>query len=332
MSLSRILSALAAAGTLLLTDGPPGIGTPASAEPLSSVVEVTASVPADARTAPTLGTERSGSGVVIDDDGLVATIGYLILEAGSVTVGVADGRVVPAEVVAYDHGSGFGVLRTLVPPGVPAIEIGASGELAAGDGVLVAPHGGRERSLPALVTDRRDFAGYWEYLLENAIFTAPPHPQFGGAALINGSGQLVGVGSLLVPDAARAEGGSVPGNMFVPVDALTAVLGELISRGRSRRGNRPWLGLHSEILRGRLFVARVMRSGPAWAAGVRAGDLVLGVGESPVADLADFYRKVWAYGEPGVEVPLQVLQGNAPRRLTIRSRDRYDWLKLRPDH
>lgn len=332
MSLSRILSALAAAGTLLLADGPPKVGTPAWGETLSSVVEVTARVPTDARTAPTLGTERGGSGVVIDDDGLVATIGYLILEAEAVTIGVADGRTVPAEVVAYDHGSGFGVLRTLVPPGVPAIELGTAGELAAGDGVLVAPHGGRERSLPVLVTDRRDFAGYWEYLLENAIFTAPPHPQFGGAALIDGSGRLVGVGSLLVPDAARGREGIVPGNMFVPVDQLTAVLGELISRGRSRRGNRPWLGIHSEILRGRLFVARVARSGPAWAAGVRAGDLVLAVGDSPVADLADFYRKVWAYGEPGVEVPLQILQGNAPRRLTIRSIDRHDWLKLHPNH
>lgn len=324
---SGALAVMAAAGLALQAGGSAGV-----AGPLSPVVRVAATVPGDARTAAALGTEREGNGVVIDDGGLVVTIGYLVLEADSVTVST-DGRgTVPARVVAYDHGSGFGVLRTVGAPGVPAMELGRSRDLRPGDEVRVSVFGGQGGGMPALVVDRRDFAGYWEYLLEDAIFTAPPVVQFGGAALVDEGGRLVGVGSLIVPNAAMRDDGLIPGNMFVPIDALTAVLGDLISRGRSSRSDHPWLGIHSEELRGRLFVARVAPSGPAWAAGVRPGDMILGVGGSPVGGLADFYRKVWARGGPGVEVPLQLLQGNTTRVLTIRSMDRYKWLKLNPSY
>lgn len=330
---SGALAVMTAAGLALQAGGSTGVaGPPVSGGPLSPVVRVAATVPADARTAAALGTGREGNGVVIDDDGLVVTIGYLVLEADSVTVSTGGGRTVPAKVVAYDHGSGFGVLRTVGAPGVPAMELGRSRDLRPGDEVLVSAFGGQGGGMPALVVDRRDFAGYWEYLLEDAIFTAPPVAQFGGAALVDEGGRLVGIGSLIVPNAAMRNDGLIPGNMFVPIDALTAVLGDLISRGRSSRNNHPWLGIHSEELRGRLFVARVAPSGPAWAAGVRSGDMILGVGGSPVSGLADFYRKVWAHGEPGVEVPLQLLQGNTTRVLTIRSMDRYKWLKLYPSY
>lgn len=332
MNRFRILSVLAAASVALSQ-----LGAPVHAEQqvpqkvLSSIVQISATVPAEARTAQTLGTVRGGSGVVIDDEGLVVTIGYLILEAESVMVTTEHGAV-PANVVAYDHDSGFGLVRTVRPPGVPRMELGLSRHLRVGKHALVSGFGGSNRVMPAAVVDRRDFAGYWEYLLEDAIFTSPLYPQFGGAALIDEKAHLVGIGSLMVPNAATRGDNMVPGNMFVPIDALTAVLGDLISRGRSSRNNRPWLGVYSEVLRGRLFVARVVRSGPAWLAGVRPGDMVLGVGDSPVSGLADFYRKVWAYGDPGVEVPLQLLQGNTPRRVTIRSRDRYDWLRLSPSY
>lgn len=332
MNRFRVLSVLAAASVAFSQPGPSAQATqPAPQKMFSSIVQISATVPAEARTAQTLGTERGGSGVVIDDEGLVVTIGYLILEADSVTVTTEHGAV-PAKVLAYDHDSGFGLLRTVRPPGVPPMELGVSRNLRAGRHVLVSASGGRNRVMPAVVVDRRDFAGYWEYLLEDAIFTSPPYPQFGGAALIDDKARLVGIGSLIVPNAATRGDEMVPGNMFVPIDALTEVLGDLISRGRSSRDNRPWLGLYSEVLRGRLFVARVVRSGPAWSAGVRAGDMVLGVGDDPVSGLADFYRKVWAFGGPGAEIPLQLLQGNTPRRITIRSMDRYDWLRLRPSY
>ena len=263
-----------------------------AAEHFKAIVKVTSTIPGEARTASTLGTTREGTGVVLDSDGLIVTVGYVILEASSVEVETADGRKIPAEIVAYDHDTGFGVLKAASPPGVKPLELGSSQALKQKQQVLVASYGGAAAAMGAFVVDRRDFAGYWEYLLENAIFTSPPFAQFGGAALIDSEGKLVGIGSLIVPNALVQDGGMLPGNMFIPIDALKPILGDLIAKGRSSNKNRPWLGLYSEMFRGRLFVSRVPESGPAWAAGIRPGDMVLGVAGKPVTDLADFYRKV----------------------------------------
>ena len=326
--LSCLAAAVIAAAAAAAAQEPP----PGPDRLLSSIVGISAKVPADARTAGSLGTERDGSGAVIDDDGLVVTVGYLILEASSATIETAGGATLPAEILAYDHDTGFGLLRARGDIGARPLPLGSSGGLEEGEPVLAASHGGRDGVLPAFVVDRREFAGYWEYLLDDAIFTAPPHARFGGAALVDRGGRLVGIGSLIVPNAMEREDAVVPGNMFIPIDALKPILGDLLVRGRSARGGRPWLGLHSEAVRGRLFVASVPRSGPAWRAGIRPGDMVLGVAGAPVQGLADFYRKVWALGGPGVAVPLQVLRGSTPRTLEVRSADRRDWLKLRPGH
>jgi len=306
--------------------------TPGTAEPdtdavFAAVVKVATRVPADARTAGTLGPEREGSGVVIDGSGLVLTIGYLMLEAESAEITLAGGRTVPARIVAYDHDTGFGLLRANAPLGVKPAALGKSADIGLRDRVLVAPFGGAPMALPALVVGRRAYAGSWEYLLEDAIFTSPPHPSFGGAGLFDETGRLVGIGSLIVGDAAGPDQ-QIPGNMFVPIDRLTPILGDLLERGRSAAPRRPWLGLASEEVHGRLFVTRVSKGGPAAAAGIEPGDMVIGVGGEPVTGLADFYRKVWARGEAGVAVPLDVLHGVAIRPVTVNSIDRYQWLKM----
>lgn len=293
----------------------------------SAIVKVATKVPGDARTARTLGAEREGSGVVIDSSGLVLTIGYLMLEAESAEITLADGRTMPASVIAYDHDTGFGLLRASQELGVTPVKLGRSGDVAPRDRVLVAPYGGAPVAMPALVVGRRPYAGSWEYLLEDAIFTSPPHPSFGGAGLFDLEGRLVGIGSLIVGDAAEP-GEQMPGNMFVPIDRLTPILGDLLESGRSSAPRRPWLGLSSEELRGRLFVLRVAEGGPAASAGIEAGDMVIGVGGVPVAGLADFYRKVWAQGEAGVSVSLDVLHGMTVRPVTVKSIDRYRWLRL----
>ncbi|MGB0630284.1 MAG: S1C family serine protease [Alphaproteobacteria bacterium] len=303
-----------------------------AAEHFKAIVKVTSTVPGEARTAATLGTTREGTGVVLDSEGLIVTVGYVILEASSVEIETADGKTIPAETLAYDHDTGFGLLRSATAPGVKPLELGSSKDLAQKQPVLVAAHGGAVNAIGAFVVDRRDFAGYWEYLLDDAIFTSPPFAQFGGAALIDAGGKLVGIGSLIVPNALERDGGALPGNMFIPVDALKPILGDLIAKGRSSKKNRPWLGLYSEMFRGRLFVSRVPESGPAWAAGIRPGDMVLGVARKPVTDLADFYRKVWALGDPGVDVPLLVLRGSKPAEMTVTSTDRYKWLRLKPTY
>jgi serine protease Do len=295
---------------------------------LEAVVKVNATVPADARSARTLGPEREGSGVVIDGDGLVLTIGHLILEAESAEITLPGGRKVAAEPIAYDHPSGFGLLRAREPLSVRPLELGSAGDLGPRSRVLVASHGGSEMAGGAVVVARRAFAGSWEYLLEQAIFTAPPHPAFGGAALIGPDGKLLGIGSLVVPDAG-GPGQPIPGNMFVPIDLLKPILADLLTRGRTQGPGRPWLGLSTDELRGKLFVNRVSRGAPAFEAGIQPGDMVVGVNGQPVEDMADFYRKVWALGNAGTTIPLDVLQGVAVKRITVKSMDRHDWLKVR---
>ena len=325
-NISRIVAGLFALASIL-------VAPPVSAQSLnvdqvlSAVVKVSAEVPADARTARVLGTQREGSGVVIDDNGLVLTVGYLILESMGAQITAADGRTVPAKFVAYDHDSGLGLLRATKPLGVKPLPLGESTAMNEKDRVLVASFGGRRAAIGAFVVSRRDFAGSWEYLLENAIFTTPPHVAFGGAALIDPKGSLVGIGSLIVPNAQNNET-ALPGNMFIPIDALKPILGDLLARGRSSTGPRPWLGVYPEEHQGRVFVVRVPPGGPGANAGLEPGDIILGVGDKPVTGLADYYRKIWSLGKAGITVPLTILRNSAPGQVKVKSIDRYDWLKM----
>jgi S1-C subfamily serine protease len=295
---------------------------PASVEDLvTAVVRINTHITPDGRTVQGLGREREGSGILIDADGLVLTIGYLMVEAYAAEVVDNNGRTVPANVVGYDHETGFGLLRTIEPLKLKPMPLGKSADVREGDPVLIASFGG-----PAMV--KREFAGSWEYLLDEALFTAPPHPAWSGAALISREGKLVGVGSLIVGDAARG-GDKVPGNMFVPIDRLAPILGDLIAAGRTAGAGRPWLGLNTEALRGRLFVSRVTPGGPAEKAGIKSGDVIVGVSGEEAKSLADFYRKVWAQGTAGATVALDVLQDSQVRRFEVKSINRLDHLKLK---
>ena len=297
---------------------------------LQAVVKVHTRVPAEARTARGLGTEREGSGVIIAKDGLIVTIGYLILEAIEIEVVDHRGRTRPAEFVGYDHDSGFGLIRMRDAGGAEPLEFGDSAKLAERQPVMVATFAGAKDAIPAVVVSRREFAGYWEYLLDKAIFTSPPHYNWGGAALIGADGRLLGIGSLIVGDAVKGE--QVPGNMFVPIDLLKPIMGDLLTKGRAARRPKPWLGMHTEEVRGRVFVIRVTAAGPAEKAGIEPGDIVIGIGDAGVSSMADLYRKVWALGKAGVEVPLKILHGADVQELVVHSADRYQFLKLRPSY
>ena len=294
---------------------------------LAAVVSVTAVVPADARTAQVLGTKRTGSGAVIDGNGLILTIGYLVLEARKVAIAGDDGRWIPADIVAYDHATGLGLIRAIEPPEAIPLVLGNSLNLDEQDPVLVVSRGDQRSVLAAQIVARRDFAGPWEYLLENAIFTSPPHPYFGGAVLLGPDGALLGIGSLMVQDAVGS-GHPSPGNMFVPIDRLKPILADLLTVGRSTETQRPWLGIFTEERQGHLWVTRIAPDGPAEAAGIRVGDMIFRVADKPVVRMADFYREVWALGGPGIDVPLNVRRGNESIEILVHSRDRYDWLKL----
>jgi S1-C subfamily serine protease len=291
---------------------------------LQSVVMVHAEVPEDAFTAPVLGTERIGSGVVISNDGLVLTIGYLITEASSIWLTTGSGGVVPGHALAYDQTTGFGLILPLGRLDVPALQRGSSTSLDIGDDAIVIGHGGLAHSLNAKIIARREFAGYWEYLLDEALFTAPPHPQWGGTALLGPDGRLVGVGSLLVQEAVSGE--TFDANMFVPIDLLEPILDDMVQLGQPATSPRPWLGLYATEVQGRLVVGGLAQGGPAHRAGIRLGDFVTEVAGQPVSNLAELFRRVWSIGPAGTDIPLTLARGEAPRRVRVHSANRNDFL------
>jgi serine protease Do len=294
-----------------------------------AVVGVKVKALANARSARTLGTERTGSGVLFGTQGLVVTIGYLVLEADQVEITTTRGLTMPATVVGYDHATGFGLLRPIGRLDMKPIRLGASEKVESLDRVLVATGADEESLSVATVVSKRQFAGYWEYLIDGAIFTSPPRPDFGGAALINKDGELVGIGSLFVMDA-HTKGERLPGNMFVPIDLLKPVLDEIIATGRQKGGTRPWIGLNSVEEDGRLKVIRVSSDSPAERAGIEAGDIVLSLGGKKIESHADFYRRLWSSGAPGVEVTLKVLKGSEVVDVKVRSIDRAENIRKKP--
>ena len=283
----------------------------------------------DARSNATLGSERAGSGVIIDERGYILTIGYLVIEADAIEITTAQGKTSPATLAGYDHATGFGLLRATLPLDVKPIDLGASAALAPREPVLVAPHGGRELVNLAYVVSTRPFAGSWEYLLDSAIFVSPPNFAWAGSALISREGKLVGIGSLLVRDSEEA-GTVLPGNMFVPIDLLKPILADLIPQGRAAGPVRPWLGMATEEVQGRLFVTRVSPEAPADNAGVRRGDIVIGVGADPVSSHVEFYRKLWSLGPAGTDVPLKLLQGASVKEIKLHSIDRMEYFRAKP--
>jgi S1-C subfamily serine protease len=302
-------------------------GSDATPEPGDAVVKLSIKALPGARTADTLGTEREGTGIVIDDRrGLILTIGYLVLEAESILVMTRGSRIYPATVAGYDHASGFGLVRVASGLDSPAIALGDSSSVRELHTTTVVSHGGAGGHSAAAVVARRRFTGWWEYMIEDAIFTSPPRYEHSGAGLLDDNGRLVGIASLWVSDALEI-GAAFPGNMFVPIDLLKPLLDDLVSTGRSRGPARPWLGVYSEQHEGHLFVSRTLPGSPAERAGLERGDVILGVAGETIGGQSDFYDKLWSSGEAGCDVMLQVLHEKAVRQVVVRTADRMDYLR-----
>jgi S1-C subfamily serine protease len=295
-------------------------------EILKAVVKIRAVIPSDARTAPFLGTEREGNGILIDSAGYILTIGYLILESRTVEIIDLENNVVEAEYIGYDYDTGFGLIRAVKLLDVEPLKLGSSAELKQGDPALVAGHMGSEDVVGVRVVQRGEFVGSWEYLLDNAIYTTPPYQNFAGAALIGPDGSLLGIGSIYTR-LNVAGFGSIPANMFVPIDLLKPILDDLKTAGRSRKPQRPWLGVFTEESHGRIFITRLIPGGPGEKGQLQAGDMILKVAQQPVKGQADFYRKVWDLGNAGVKVPISILRETEIKDVTVNSIDRYQLLK-----
>ncbi len=343
LALAVCLLASAGGAGLARAESPPGVAAPANAvlarieqrkvaltRANAAVVGVEVVAVEDARSIATLGRVREGSGVVIGDDGLVLTIGYLILEADHVDVVEGSGRRVPARVVAYDLASGFGLLQALAPLSVASVPLGNSSAITGNEPLMIAS-GGEDGDLSlARMVSRRPFSGYWEYYIDGALFTAPARTDQGGAGLFNADGELVGIGSLVVGDAAGIDAPPVRGNMFVPVDLLKPILGELRTRGSARASVRAWLGLNCVEDGGHVRVARVTPDSPAEEAGLQPGDFVLAIDGTAVSDLASLYKTLWHDERAERNVVLDVRRGAEMLHLKARAVDRMKTLR-RPE-
>ena len=290
-----------------------------------SVVKLTVKTVPDARSARSLGPQREGTGVVIDSSGLVLTIGYLVTEADTVELATADGRKFPANVIGYDNATGLGLVKSLQPLPVKPVDFGESSAANLRDLVLIV---GFDGVAPAYIVSKRPFVGYWEYLLNEAIYTAPATVNWQGAALLSREGKLLGIGSLAVGDAIGKS--NVPGNMFVPIDTLKPVLGDFIANGRATSKPRPWLGITSQEVQGKVIITRVTDEGPAADAGLQAGDIIVGLGGQSLSGQADFYLRLWKSGDAGVEVTLDVLKGSKVEPVKVKSINREQHFRAKP--
>jgi S1-C subfamily serine protease len=311
---------------------------PASAQPkpedygydleraFNAVVGLRAIIPGDAYTAETLGTERAGNGVLIRGNGLVLTIGYLITEAETIWLSLNDGRSVPGHVLGYDQETGFGLVQALARVDLPELPLGQSSGAPIGEPVVVGGAGGRHHSVAAQIALRQEYAGYWEYVLDEAIFTAPAHPNWGGTALIGPKGDLIGIGSLHI-DQPREGGGTQHLNMSVPIDLLKPIFDDLLTLGQRNRPPRPWLGLYATEVDNRVVVVGLSNRGPAKRSNLRTGDVVLAVGGQEVNDLAGLFRRIWSLGDAGVEVPMTIYREGQALELKVASADRRRFLK-----
>jgi S1-C subfamily serine protease len=291
---------------------------------LSSVVGLHSIIPPDGFTAETLGVERAGNGVLIDN-GLVLTIGYLITEAATVWLHLGDGHVVEGHALGFDQETGFGLVQALGKIDLPALPIGSSRAAEIGERVVIGGAGGRTRSLAGRIAAKQEFAGYWEYVLDEAIFTTPAHPNWGGTALISPKGELIGIGSLQLERA--REGKNEHLNMVVPIDLLKPILDDMRKFGRVNKPARPWLGLYSTEIENKIVAVGIAPKGPAARAELKTGDVVLAVKGENVTSLASFYRKVWALGQAGVEVPLTLYREGVTFDVRVNSSDRTKFLK-----
>lgn len=298
---------------------------------LASVVSLRSQVPEDALTASVLGTERAGHGVIIADDGLVVTIGYLITEAESLWITTNAGVTVPGHVVGYDQETGFALVQALQPMGSPSMALGDSSALQVSDELITAGHGGLDHAIKTIVIAKREFAGYWEYVLDEALFTAPPHPNWGGAALIGEDGELLGIGSLLVQQI--GEGGEQSGaNMIIPIDLLKPILDELRMYGKRSSAPRPWLGFLVQEVSHHLVVSGIYDDCPADIAGLQVGDVIREVEGEPISGLAELFRRIWRTGDAGVDVSLTIMRHRESMSVTVHSTDRDSCLKSASVH
>ena len=287
-----------------------------------SIVSVRSIVPPEARTAANLGVEREGNGVAIDENHIL-TIGYIVLESESIEIGLSDGRSLPAKLIGYDHTSGFGIIKSVVPLTMPHLKLGNSDDINSEEDLLILPSPIRGAGSIVRSVSRRPFTGWWEYFVESPIYTTPPNRFWAGAPILNGNGEILGIGSLFVSES--VPGISSPGNMSVPINLLKPILEDLLTNGRRKGKIQPYLGISSDESNDQIIVTRVSEGGPAYQAGVKPQDIIVAINGSQITKLESFYKKIWKSGEAGVTIELSVLRSGSLMNFKLKTIDRLDY-------
>ena len=287
-----------------------------------SIVSVRSIVPPEARTAASLGVEREGNGVAIDENHIL-TIGYIVLESERIEIGLSDGRSLPAKLIGYDHTSGFGIIKSVVPLTMPHLKLGNSDDINSEEDLLILPSPIRGAGSIVRSVSRRPFTGWWEYFVESPIYTTPPNRFWAGAPILNGNDEILGIGSLFVSES--VPGISSPGNMSVPINLLKPILEDLLTNGRRKSKIQPYLGISSDQSNDQIIVTRVSEGGPAYQAGVEPQDIIVAINGSQITTLESFYKKIWKSGEAGVTIELSVLRSGSLMNFKLKTVDRLDY-------
>ncbi len=270
-------------------------------------------------TAGVLGCEREGHGIRVSENGLVLTIGYVISEASTIWLIDSSNNAIEGHVVGYDQASGFGLVQALGRLSGTVLGLGDSDEVVPGRQMVLAGAGGADSAVDVTIAEVREFAGYWEYLLDGAIFTEPAHPEWGGTALLGEDGRVYGVGSLIL----QSELESVPArNMVIPINKFTAVRDDLVALGRSRAAPRPWLGWYVQDSAQGPVVIGLVADGPSMAAGIKAGDRVVAINGRRISSLSNMYSEIWNSGDAGTTLDAAISRDGDIRIVSIESIDR----------
>lgn len=268
-----------------------------------------------------LGTERMGSGAIIDAEGHILTVGYVVMGARTIEVTLPDQQQFPATLVCQDFESGIAILQTPARD-LPTVPLGHSSSLKEGDKVIIvaATDQTQRMASPGFISALRPFEAYWEYMLDQAILTTAMNPGFGGGPLLDSLGQMIGVLSLNLNSTKEM-------TLAIPIDLFHRVKEGVFTFGSiTDRRPRPWVGMYSEPVEGGVAVIGLIPNGPASRAGMEVKDVILEVNNAEATGRRELYELMWR-NRAGDELTFTVQRGEEVLDIRVTSMDRAEFYR-----
>jgi len=281
---------------------------------LPATVHIEARIPETHPSTRILGSERMGSGTIIDAAGLVLTVNYVVLGAEQVKVTMIDQRAYVAEVVRTDFASGLALVR-IPEERLTALTLRHTSDVALGEEcfVVASVGEGSARIANGAISYLGPFDANWEYVLERAIMTTAMNPGLGGGPLCDPLGRVLGVVSLNLNEIGRF-------SLAVPSDYYLDARDDFVDGRRPAVGARAWLGLFCYSVKEHVVIQGLLPGGPGEQAGLKAGDVILAIDGEDVGDRRSLYRRLWTHpaGDP---VTLKIFRGRETKTVTVASGD-----------